>query len=249
MTGWDSKIAIGASVLMTLSVAVNMAAFQSKGPVAGQVAGTSQSNAIETGGLPSRGGWVEGPGLGLGPTSPPSAAPPLPGPTDPPTGPLKEDANTAEVTRGIQRELDTRGYDVGQPDGVAGLVTRAAIFAYEYDNGLVLTGKPSEPLLSQIILGSSSLEQNSARPGKTISPDGEALVRDVKLKLSALGYQTGASGGALTPELGRSIREFEAEQKLKPSGRISGPMMSRLIRLQGQAKAHRAAPPSHSASR
>ena len=118
----------------------------------------------------------------------------------------------------------------------------------EKDNGLVLTGKPSEPLLSQIVLGSSSLEQNSARPGKTISPDGEALVRDVKQKLNALGYQTGAAGGALTPELARALREFEAEQKLKPSGRISGPMMSRLIRLQGQAKAHRAAP-SRSAAR
>lgn len=242
MIGWDRKIAIGASVLMTLSVAVNMAAFQGKGP------GASQASAIETGGLPSRGGWVEGPGLGMGPTSPPSAAPPLPGPTDPPTGPLKDDANTAEVTRGIQRELDARGYDVGQPDGVAGLVTRAAIFAYEYDNGLVLTGKPSEPLLSQIVLGSSSLEQNSARPGKTISADGEALVRDVKQKLNALGYQTGAAGGALTPELARAIREFETEQKLKSSGRISGPVMSRLIRLQGQAKQHRAAA-THSAAR
>jgi peptidoglycan hydrolase-like protein with peptidoglycan-binding domain len=172
----------------------------------------------------------------------------LPGPSDPPAGAQREDVNTAEITRGIQRELDARGYDVGQPDGIAGLVTRAAIFAYEYDNGLVLTGKPSEPLLSQIVLGSSSLEQNSARPGKTISPDGEALVRDVKQKLGALGYHTGAAGGALTPELASAIREFETEQKLKTSGRISGPMMSRLIRLQGQAKAHRAAP-SRSAAR
>jgi peptidoglycan hydrolase-like protein with peptidoglycan-binding domain len=244
MTGLDRKIAIGASVLMTLSVAVNMVAFQGKGAATG----TGQGSAIETGGLPSRGGWVEGPGIGLGPVSPPAAVPPLPGPTDPPAMAPKEDVNTAELTRGIQRELDARGYDVGQPDGVAGLVTRAAIFAYEYDNGLVLTGKPSEPLLSQIVLGSSSLEQNNARPGKTISPDGEALVRDVKQKLNALGYQTGATGGALTPELARAIRDFETEQKLKLSGRISGPMMSRLIRLQGQAKAHRAAP-SRSAAR
>jgi peptidoglycan hydrolase-like protein with peptidoglycan-binding domain len=234
MTGWDRNIAIGASVLMTLSVAVNMAAFQGKGT------GASQGSGIETGGLQPRGGWVEGPGLALGAASPPAVVPPLPGPTDPPA--TKEDVNVAELTRGIQRELDARGYDAGAPDGVAGLITRAAIFAYEYDNGLVLTGKPSEPLLGQIVLGSSSLEQNSARPGKTISPDGEALVRDVKQKLNALGYQTGAEGGALTPELARAIREFEAEQKLKPSGRISGPVMSRLIRLQGQAKAHRAAP-------
>jgi peptidoglycan hydrolase-like protein with peptidoglycan-binding domain len=240
MTGRDRKIAIGASVLMTLSVAVNLAAFQGKG----------QGTAIETGGLPARGSWVDGPGLGLGPATPATTAPALPGPAAHSDTAQGDDVNTAELTRGIQRELDARDYDAGPPDGIAGLVTRAAIFAYEFDNGLVLSGKPSEALLSQIVLGSSSLEQNNARPGKTISPEGEALVRDVKHKLDALGYRTGAAGGALTPELSRAIRDFEAAQKLKSSGRISGPMMSRLIRLQGQAKtATRRAATSHTASR
>ena len=121
MTGLDRKIAVGASVLMTFSVAVNMVAFQGKGTGAGQ------GSAIETGGLPSRGGWIEGPGIALGPVSPPTAAPPLPGPTDPPAMAQKDDVNTAELTRGIQRELDARGYDVGQPDGVEGV--RRARFA------------------------------------------------------------------------------------------------------------------------
>lgn len=223
---------------MTLSVAVNMAAFQGRGP--------SEASSIETGGLPSRGSWIDGPGVGSGPVTPETKPPALPGPSGPPR--QSEDVNTAALTRGIQRELDARGYDAGPPDGIAGLVTRSAIFAYEYDNGLVLTGKPSEPLLSQIVLGSSSLQQNSARPGQTMSPDGESLVRDAKQKLNALGYQTGAAGGALTPELTRAIRKFETEQKLKVTGRISGPMMSRLIRLQGQAKAHSAAV-AHAGSR
>jgi peptidoglycan hydrolase-like protein with peptidoglycan-binding domain len=227
MTGRDRKIAIGASVLMTLSVAVNMAAFQNK----------EQVNAIETGGLPSRAAWAGAPGPASDHATPERAIPPLPGPTGAPN----DDVNTAELTRGIQRELDARGYEAGSPDGIAGLVTRSAIFAYEYDNGLVLTGKPSEPLLSQIVLGSSSLQQNSSRPGKTISPEGEALVSDAKQKLNALGYQTGAPGGALTPELARAIKSFETDQKLKPTGRISGPVMSRLIRLQGQAKPHKQA--------
>ena len=85
------------------------------------------------------------------------------------------DINSAEITRGIQRELNSRGYEAGQPDGVAGLVTRAAIYAYEYDNGLVLTGKPSDPLLSQIVLGSSSLTPDNARSGKKITADGESF--------------------------------------------------------------------------
>jgi peptidoglycan hydrolase-like protein with peptidoglycan-binding domain len=232
MTGRDQKFAVVASCLLTISVAVNMAAFQAKPP----------GSAIETGGLGPRTAWVDGPGLGLGPTVPGpanAAEPPLPGPGAPAAPDTAGDTNSAEITRGIQRELDARGYEAGQPDGVAGVVTRAAIFAYEYDNGLVLTGRPSEPLLSQIVLGSSSLAQNGSRPGKTMTADGEALVRGVKQQLSGLGYQTGAAGGGLTPEFARAIREFEVDQKLKASGRISGPMMSRLIRLQGEGKTRR----------
>jgi peptidoglycan hydrolase-like protein with peptidoglycan-binding domain len=235
MTGRDRKIAIGASVLMTLSVAVNMTAFQNKEQVSG----------IETGGLPSHAAWTGAPSPSSGHASTEKTIPPLPGPTG---APNDDDVNSAELTRGIQRELDERGYEAGSPDGIAGLVTRSAIFAYEYDNGLVLTGKPSEPLLSQIVLGSSSLQQNSSRPGKTISPTGEDLVRDAKQKLNALGYDTGAAGGALTPELARAIRTFEMTQRLKQTGRLSGPVMSRLIRMQGQAKPHRQAA-AHAASR
>ena len=232
MTERDRKFAVVASCLLTISVAVNMAAFQDKAP----------GSAIETGGLGPRTAWVDGPGLSLGPTAsgPANAAePPLPGPGAPAVTDEAGDTNSAEITRGIQRELGTRGYEPGQPDGVAGLVTRAAIFAYEYDNGLILTGRPSEPLLSQIVLGSSSLAQNGARPGKTMTADGEALVRGVKQQLAARGYQTGTAGGGLTPEFARAIREFEVDQKLTESGRISGPMMSRLIRLQGDGKTRR----------
>jgi hypothetical protein len=43
----------------------------------------------------------------------------------------------------------------------------------------------------------------------------------------------------LTPEFARAIREFESDQKLTKSGHISGPLMSRLIRLQNGSKAQR----------
>jgi peptidoglycan hydrolase-like protein with peptidoglycan-binding domain len=233
MTERDRKLAALASLLVTISVAANMIAFQDKG----------QGSIIETGGLGARTAWVDGPGLNLGSavTVPVAAQPPAPftrvSAND------TEDISSAEITRGIQRELNSRGYEAGQPDGVAGLVTRAAIFAYEYDNDLVLSGKPSDPLLSQIVLGSSSLTPNGARPGKRTTADGEALVRTVKQQLSALGYKTGAEDAGLTPEFARAIREFEKDQKLKESGRISGPVMSRLIRLQNGSKSRRNTPP------
>ncbi|MFT3731023.1 MAG: peptidoglycan-binding domain-containing protein [Hyphomicrobium sp.] len=235
MTERDRKLATILSLLATTSVALNMLVFQNSG---------NKANAIETGGITDRTAWVDGPGIELGPTAPGPGAdkstadagtlPPAPlGTTD--------DANRADITKGVQRELNAINYEPGPADGMLGLVTRAAIFAYEYDNGLVLTSEPSDQLLSQLILGSSSLAANPARPGKTMTPDAESLVRTVKQQLSALGYQTGVPGSALTPEFARAIREFETDQKLKISGRISAPMVSRLLRLKSEPKARRAA--------
>jgi peptidoglycan hydrolase-like protein with peptidoglycan-binding domain len=230
----DRKLAAIVSLLATTSVALNMLVFQNT---------EKKANAIETGGITDRTSWVDGPGLTLGPTSPGPGAPPQDADAVLPPGPLAEsdESNRSEITKGVQRELNNINYEPGTADGVLGLVTRAAIFAYEYDNGLVLTGQPSDQLLSQLILGSSSLAQTSARPGKTTTPDAETLVRAVKQQLSALGYQTGVTGGKLTPEFARAIREFETDQKLKVSGRISGPMESRLLRLQSEPKARREA--------
>ena len=45
--------------------------------------------------------------------------------------------------RAIQTELARRGYEPGVANGAAGLVTRAAVLAYEHDQGLPLTGDPS----------------------------------------------------------------------------------------------------------
>ena len=50
--------------------------------------------------------------------------------------PVAEAASPTEVTRAVQRELQIRGYETGARDGVAGLMTRGAILAFEYDHGL-----------------------------------------------------------------------------------------------------------------
>jgi peptidoglycan hydrolase-like protein with peptidoglycan-binding domain len=233
MTERDRKLAVVASLLVTVTVGANMVAFQDRGPV----------SFIETGGLAEKSGWVETASLTPGSATesratedqavPPAVSVAAAPKADP-------SVNMVELTRAVQRELNARGYEAGPTDGSAGLVTRAAIFAYEYDNDLLLTAMPSEPLLRQIILGSSSLSSNGGRTGKAITADGQRLVRSVKQQLTALDYQPGKVDGTLTPELARTIRKFEADQKLKQSGRISGPLMSRLIRLEGQAKARSA---------
>ncbi len=64
----------------------------------------------------------------------------------------------------MQRELQIRGYETGARDGVAGVMTRGAIMAYEHDHGLPLTARPSQELLKAIILGEGGKPGKGARP-------------------------------------------------------------------------------------
>ena len=135
----------------------------------------------------------------------------------------------AEVTRAVQRELQIRGYATGATDGVAGVMTRAAIMAYEHDHGLALTAQPSQELLKSIILGEGGKPgARSAKPGTAEAQD---VVRSVQRSLAKLGYKAGAANGKLTPETARAIRAFEGDQALPETGRISGPLLARLGRL------------------
>ena len=154
-----------------------------------------------------------------------------------PGRPVSEPAmSRADVIRAIQRELNTRGYAPGAPDGVAGLVTRAAIMAYEHDTGIALTGDATQELLGRIVLGPAV--PAVARPGKSEVKGAEAtaVVKLVAQSLSAQGYGASKSDGLLDAALVKAIREFEADQKLPDTGRVSAALVSRLIRLQGQTR-------------
>ena len=227
MTRRDSRIAALASLFLTVSVGVNIALFQGK-----------TVGGIETASIGLRTQWIDEPVAAQQTPAPaPQEAENAPPPATPPAG--AAEANVAEITRGLQRELNNRNYDAGPPDGIAGSVTRAAIFAYEYDNGLAITTRPSADLLSRIVLGSSSIAPTPpALAAHKMTRDAESFVRGVRQQLVALGYDVGAGDG-LTPELSRAIRKFERDQKLSETGRISAPMMSRAIRLQGAAKGRR----------
>ena len=144
--------------------------------------------------------------------------------------------DSPEVVSAIQRELQARNYEPGVPDGVAGAVTRGAVMAWEFDNGLIPTGEPTEALMRAIILGASPAlvdqvdaqfqalpKEKKARP--------EVLIKSVQSALSALGYNAGKVTGRINEETARSIREFEVDQNLSQSGRISGPLVARLMRL------------------
>jgi peptidoglycan hydrolase-like protein with peptidoglycan-binding domain len=140
----------------------------------------------------------------------------------------------AEVAKAIQRELQIRGYETGARDGVVGSMTRGAIMAFEHDNGLPLTGQANDTLLKSIILGEAGKPGGAASKPQTA--EARDMVRSVQRSLVKLGYKPGSASGNLTPETVRAIRAFEADQALPVSGRVSGPLISRLERLAGTGR-------------
>jgi peptidoglycan hydrolase-like protein with peptidoglycan-binding domain len=140
-----------------------------------------------------------------------------------------------ETVRAVQRELQQRGYGAGDGDGVVGPVTRATILAYEFDRGMALTGVVSDDLLRAIVLGSAMPEPALPTTAKTtLGPHAKQGVRDVQVQLSALGYGGSAKEGQLDDATVKAIKRFERDQGLAETGRISGPLVAKLIRLTAQ---------------
>lgn len=157
---------------------------------------------------------------------------PAPAAAHPPTSTSAQD-----VTRAIQRELKERGYEAGVADGQPGLMTRAAIMAYEHDRSMTLTGEPTAPLLKQILLNTMPVS-SSPRQGASQEQSMQAtqVIRTVQQSLMTLGYLPGKVDGRMGDDTVRAIREFELDQGLHETGRVSGQLVARLSRLAGQGR-------------
>lgn len=142
-----------------------------------------------------------------------------------------------DLVRAIQRELRSRGYDTGAADGVSGLVTRAAIMAFESDSNLPLTGEASETLLQFIVLGIPQGRAEELRRASGVpAHHAVEVTRTVQSALAKLGYQPGAADGRMSAATARAIREFEVAQGLPETGRISGQLAARLMRLSASGR-------------
>jgi peptidoglycan hydrolase-like protein with peptidoglycan-binding domain len=137
-----------------------------------------------------------------------------------------------DTIRAIQRELKLRGYGPLPGDGSMGLTTRAAIMAYEYDQGLALEGQASERLLRRILLGAAEGPADAGSAGSAAgtvrTAEAQQVVRAAQQWLAALGYQPGRSDGQLGAETVSAIRDFEMDKGLVPRGRISAELVTRL---------------------
>lgn len=161
------------------------------------------------------------------------AARPLPVATAPPAN-----VSRTDVVRSIQKGLAAQGYEPGTADGLTGLMTKAAIMAYEADNGLALTAEPSEELMRRIEAGPrpAAAARKGASEVKTL--EAATLIRTTGQWLSAIGYPVSKTETSMSASLVRAIRDYEASQKMPETGRISAPLVARLSRAgQGRAAA------------
>lgn len=150
--------------------------------------------------------------------------------------------NAAEArratVRAVQTELSRRGYEPGAADGATGLITRAAVLAYEFDQGLPLTAEPSPEVLAHLRHGTSAPGAAIGLDGEPTPPRGQAetVIRAVQQSLKSLGYLAVAANGEMGEETVRAIREFEMDAGLVPTGRISAPLVARLTKQADERK-------------
>lgn len=142
------------------------------------------------------------------------------------------------VIRAVQRELTTRGFDVGPADGKPTDKTRAAISAYQKAHGLPVTGVATDELLHHILLGdavqpagATGSVAGDAAPGHAGGSSDVKAVQDV---LADLGYAPGAVDGAWGPATAHAITAFQHDRKMAETGRITPELLRELKRVTGR---------------
>ena len=165
--------------------------------------------------------------------SPASVDKPTPSPTAAvTTGSVPE----PDLIRAIQRELQVFGYEAGGVDGRAGMTTRAAVMAFEWDHGLPLTAEPAENIFQALLIGGA---RAAAVPGANSlppSPQAANVIRFAQQGLAALGYSGLKVSGTIGPETQQAIRLFEAHEGLAETGRVSGSLTARITRLTSEKR-------------
>ena len=226
MTPWQARVALGAFLLLATGVTGNALYLQSAAVDGGARKGRSAPKSDPP---PHR--------APAGPADGPKRATPLkPGPNPAPGhGPMGAETNLevppdeadADAVRGIQRELERRGYGPVVADGVMRPAARAAVMAFEHEHRLPLTGEATQALLKHLVFGIPPAAQTDGAP-EVRSPHARALIKDVQRLLASRGYRPGTIDGRLSAETVKALREFEADQGLQPKGRISAQIVARL---------------------
>jgi peptidoglycan hydrolase-like protein with peptidoglycan-binding domain len=200
----------------------------------------------------------DGHGLGTGAAVSPklaSALPDAPGnseaPKLPPVStdlpPLPVEAHGSQLmVRAVQRELASRGFDVGEIDGNPSDKTRKAISSYQSKEGLAVTGEATDELLHHILLGDSvkpAVATGSLEEAATAEAKGDPTIQAVQQILADLGYAPGPVDGLVGTATTHAISAFQHDRKVAETGRVTPELLQELKRVTGRDLTKTAARP------
>ena len=142
---------------------------------------------------------------------------------------LEQDPKAPRLHVALQRELARRGYSnqlQARPNGL-----RLAILAYEFDNGLPLTGEPTEALLKRVLFDGNQGPRGSFTDRAELNTK---LVMEAQRMLAGLGFFRGTFSGRMDIWTSNAIRDFERHRGIPLSGRLTDQTLLELISYSGQ---------------
>ncbi len=158
------------------------------------------------------------------PLDKPAAAAPAASPAQ-----TQAESNAQRLLSALQRELTRHGYaDQLQAQG-NGL--RRAVLAYEFDNGMPLTGEPAEALLKQILF---NLNQAPRGAFADRAEANQRFVMEIQKTLLGLGFFRGALSGRMDVWTAAAVKDFERHRGLPLTGRLTDATLLELITYSGQ---------------
>ena len=124
--------------------------------------------------------------------------------------------------KSVQAALNARGYDPGPADGALGPRTRAAIRAYQSENGLTPTGEVDAALLA-------SLEIATATPGTPSTGGANAtLIAAIEGELVRRNYAAGVVDGVMDAQARTAISLYQRDAGLEITGQPSQALLDKL---------------------
>ena len=142
---------------------------------------------------------------------------------------LEQDPRAPRLHVALQRELARRGYSSQlrvRPNGL-----RLAILAYEFDNGLPLTGDPTDALLKRVLFDGNQGPRGSFTDRAELNTK---LVMEAQRMLAGLGFFRGTFSGRIDVWTANAIRDFERHRGIPLTGRLTDQTLLELISYSGQ---------------
>ncbi|GHV26273.1 hypothetical protein FACS18948_1560 [Clostridia bacterium] len=141
--------------------------------------------------------------------------------------------DTGDDVKAMQVNLKALGYIAFEPDGTYGVGTEAAVKLFQQNNGLLVDGKAGAATLSLLSAASKSNTTantpvfddttTSIKRGDT----GDA-VKQVQLRLQALGYIAFTPDGVLGSGTEKAIVEFQSNNGLRADGKVGAQTLAAL---------------------